>query len=68
MFASRSVDVVTAIAVEGRGWAGGGIGVPVIRGVDLVIAVLMSMWTSPLSEGELALMSTSSLLLDGELC
>ena len=39
MSASSSVDVVTAIAVGGRGWAGGGTGVPVISGVDLVTAV-----------------------------
>ena len=35
MFASSGVDVVTAIAVGGRGWAGGGTAVPVISGVDL---------------------------------
>ena len=39
VFTSRGVDVVTAIAVGGRGWAGGGTGVPVISGVDLVTAV-----------------------------
>ena len=39
MFASSSVDVVTAIAVGGRGWVGGGTGVPVVSDVDLVIAV-----------------------------
>ena len=39
MFASNGVDVVTAIAVGGRGWAGGGTAVPVISGIDLVIAV-----------------------------
>ena len=35
MIASSGVDVVTAIAVGGRGWAGGGTAVPVISGVDL---------------------------------
>ena len=39
MFSSGGVDVVTAIAVGGRGCAGGGTAVPVISGVDLVIAV-----------------------------
>ena len=39
MFASSGVNVVTATAVGGRGWAGGGTAVPVISGVDLVIVV-----------------------------
>ena len=70
MFANSSVDVVTAIAVGGRGWAGGGTGVPVISGVDLVVAVGGRACVDVDLDvtAELVLMSTStSPLSDGEL-